>query len=124
MGGGVGGYKAGAFGAVVGQVVHTIRQFGVLAGAEAENAFFYQVAADHIAEAGRAAKKQEPGPAAFAEIDGYKYEQKKVEGEPEAGFADKGEDGVEEAVGPVYVNKVEYFTIQWFNVLEPGERGL
>ena len=120
MGGGVCRHKAGALRAVMGQGIHAVGQFGVLAGAEAENVFFDQVAADQIADTGGAGKKYEPEPAAPAKIDHGKYEQEQVKRYPEAGFAQERQNGIEKTVGLAYIDGIEYFPVQWFNVPEPG----
>jgi hypothetical protein len=103
----VGGGEAGAGGAILRESPHTVREQGVLTGAEAEDQVFHPAAARQVADNGRHDQGQGPIPAFFWKVQCDKDQEKKVEGDPKFRLPEKEEKGVQPGAGPILVNPGE-----------------
>lgn len=101
---GMGRGETGADGAIIHEDPYIIGDSRVLAGAKPEDQTFHPVAADQVAEDGRHNKGYGPPATFYSEIKGNKNKEEQVKRHPEFCFSQKGENIVQQGVGPFLVN--------------------
>jgi hypothetical protein len=98
-------------GTVGGQNTYGADQVRIIAGAQADDPVFDQMAADHIGH-GHRANGQQNIPAALSNIIKSKQKEKQVQGDPEIGIPHQRHQDIKETILPFIVDQIKNILVR------------